>query len=192
MQFHLNFQPQRKTMNGKVSFKVVSAVLSGALLLAAGVVAQTSGIVKVSDVVEGPYGGGVSVARCGTTVVAGFGDQESAQPKSLDGFAVSKNGGAGFKDLGTLPPNPDRNEYLGFGFVGNPAVACSNYTTFYYASAAVEVLYNWTAISVSKSTNGGISWNTPVLASGTQFDTKAFGLPSIAGAPSNKQRLYLA
>src|SRR5215470_8616183 len=111
---------------------VVMCVLC--LLLGARASAQWSAPVKVSDAIEGGTGG-VSVARCGNTVVAGFADAEPNNANSFDGVAVSGDGGKNFADCGVLPvPPPDPNFGAAFRGVGsggsafdsNPALACGS------------------------------------------------------------------
>jgi hypothetical protein len=195
-------------MNGKLVFGCVAVFAAGALLLAGSASAQTSGVVKVSNAIEGGVGG-VSAARCGNTVVVGFADAEPTRPNSYDGVAVSKNGGASFSDRGTLPVLPvDPN--FGSYFLGsnsddpnrasNPSVACANSDVFYYASIyslpgdnCSNGVGQCTAISISTSTNGGTSWGLPVVASNIQgSDVFDFVSPSMAVDATNPMRLYLA
>ena len=205
-QFH-PFVPgsQRKSMSIKLSLVSAVACMAGTLLLAGNAFGQFGGQVKVSDAIEGGSGG-VSTARCGTNVVVGFGDVESGQPNSVDGFAYSRNGGLTFIDGGTLPvpplaPNASFPNTLGPGsqFVGsgNPAVVCSSSSHFYYAS----VYSNGDptcgfpfcpAISVSSSSDGGASWGLPVIASQQTGDIYIFNSPTIAVDPTNPLRLYVA
>jgi hypothetical protein len=187
---------------------VASAVLvaAGTLLLAGNASAQFGGQVNVSNVIEGGVGG-VSAARCGSNMVVGFADVESTRANSYDGVANSTNGGASFTDRGTLPvppPNSFGPYVLGANFnnpigASNPSVACANSTLFYYASvystAGVECSNagnGCTAISVSKSTNGGASWGLPVIASIQGSDVFTYVSPSMAVDPTNPLRLYVA
>lgn len=192
-------------MNIKVAFRCAAVFVASGLLFAGSAFAQTSGIFKVSDAIEGPPAAGVTAARCGTNIVVGFSDSESGNPNSADGFAVSKDGGKTFADLGTLPvapPGPDAfgPNTLGVGpntGPGNPAVACANSSQFYYASVytSTDPICTFpfcTAISVSSSTDGGSSWGLPVVAAVLTADTDTLAWPSLAVDPTNPLRLYLA
>ena len=166
----------------------------------------TSSEVKVSNVIEGGVGG-VSAARCGSTVVVGFADAEPTRPNSFAGVAVSKNGGLSFSDLGTLPVPPVDPEFGPFILgsnsddgASNPSVACANSEVVHYASVYSLPGDNCsngggqcTAISISTSTNGGTTWGLPVVASNLQgSDVFNFVSPSLAVDPTNLMRLYLA
>ena len=127
-------------MSVKLAVKCAIVFAVGTLLMLPNAFAQTSGIVKVSNAIEGGAGG-VSAAQCGRNIVVGFGDVESGQPNSWDGFAYSRDGGRTFTDGGTLPippQNPDANSASTLGPIGpfvsgsgNPAVACSDSSRFY-------------------------------------------------------------
>ena len=192
-----------------VKLVVASAVVfaAGTLLMAGSATAQFAGQVKVSNVIEGGVGG-VSAARCGSNVVVGFADAESTNPYSFDGFAMSKNAGATFTDGGTLPTPPvDPTEGPailgagggGFSGPGNPSVACANSNLFYYASVYTPAVPGCgigtpgcTGISVSTSTNGGVNWGLPVIASRQGEDNFTFQSPSMAVDPTNPLHLYVA
>jgi hypothetical protein len=191
-----------------IKFVVASAFVfaAGTLLMAESASAQFGGQVKVSSVIEGSVSG-VSAARCGSNVVVGFGDAEANNPNSFDGVAVSRNGGQTFTDLGTLPTPPvDPNvgpAILGagsnsFAGPGNPSLACANSNMFHYASVYSTTGNECsnqgggcTAISVSTSTNGGMSWGLPVIASIQGADIFTFQSPSMAVDPTNPMRLYV-
>jgi hypothetical protein len=190
-------------MSSKLALKCVLVCGFGFLLLVSNASAQTSGIFKVSNAIEGTAPG-VSVARCGPSVVAGFGDAEPNNTNSVAGYAISKNASL-FTDLGVLPvppqnPNATSSSTLGptGGFVGtgNPVAACSNPFHSYYASVYTD--YNdcpilpCTAISVSASSNGGQTWGLPVVASMQSGDIYQYGSPTMAVDPTNSLRLYVA
>jgi hypothetical protein len=142
-----------------------------ALFFAAGASAQSTGIVKVSNTIEGGSGG-VSAARCGNNVVVGFGDVEPASPSSFNGISVSKDGGKTFTDIGTLPSFPpplNPSDSLN----GDQSIACASSTNFYSVSTSTThddpSDISSSGIALSTSTNGGASWSTPfVIASVTR------------------------
>ena len=199
-------------MNIKLVLAGAVVCALGVLLMAGNASAQWSGSIVVSNRVEpapaGMINAGVSAARCGASVVVGFGDTETNNTRSFDGVSVSHNGGATFTDVGVLPVPPP-SVTTGSSTVGsdfsdpngpnNPAVACANSSVFYYASVygnTGELCSNQgggcTAISVSKSTNGGTTWGLPVIASIQGSDIFDFVSPSIAVDPTNASRLYAA
>jgi hypothetical protein len=205
-------------MNRKSFFRVgVSVVLALCPAIAS---AQSSGVVKVSNAIEGGVGG-ASVARCGGAVVVGFADAEPNRPNSYDGVAVSKSGGIAFTDRGVLPvppPNPSDGFFPGPYVLGSndtsmfygrtsPAVACASSNLFYYASAYKTPLGvcdatgctteicgspSCTAISVSTSTDGGITWSLPTIAVSQGDDQFHYLDPSIAVDPTNPMRIFVA
>jgi len=195
-------------MHPKRLVKSIAVPSFAVFLLAASASAQSlfaPPSVKVSNVIEGG-GGGVSAARCGTGVVVGFGDVEPGKPNSYDGFSYSKTKGATFTDGGTLSVASSA-DFVGSGagfFPSNlttsPAIACSNSTTFYYASAGsvgnpacggVCSVPN-ASIAVSISRDGGVHWSLPVEAAHQLSDTETFVSPSIAVDPSNPLRVWVA
>ena len=200
-------------MNSKLVLTCVTVFVAGALLLAGSASAQTSGIFKVSDAIEaGPSGvpsAGISAARCGTNIVVGFGDADSGV-NSFDGYAVSSDNGKTFRDFGVLPVST--KDALGFGpdLLGsgspvvdpagsfNPSVACADSSHFHYASIfqsdsiPCHGFPICSAISVSNSSDGGKSWNLPIVVDSGSQDTHKLLSPSIAVDPSNPQRVYIA
>jgi hypothetical protein len=200
-------------MSVKLAFRCVATFTAGLLLLAGSAFAQTSGIIKVSDAIEaGPSGvpsAGISAARCGTNIVVGFGDAHSGVT-SFDGYAVSSDNGKTFRDFGVLPVSTE--DVYGFGpdLLGsgspvvdpagsfNPSVACADSSHFHYASIfqSDSIPCNGfpicSAISVSTSTDGGKSWNLPIVVDSGSQDTHTLLSPSIAVDPSNPQRVYIA
>ena len=184
-------------MNGNV-LRCVAVFVAGGLLLAGSASAQFTGQVKVSNAIEdsgfpGFPPAGVSAARCGSNVVVGFGDTEAGILVNTAGFAVSKDGGNTFSDLGVLA-----DPFLQFGGGSNPVIACSSSSTFYYATrgfkdaSVVGCEVDCTDISVSSSSDGGRTWNPAVVASIASFDIYELQSPSLAIDPSNPQRLYAA
>jgi hypothetical protein len=194
-------------MSVKTEFVCIAVCIAGILLFPGKAAAQFGPQVKVSNAIEGGSGG-VSAARCGNNVVVGFADAEASNPNSFDGFAFSKNAGATFTDGGTLPTPPvDPTEGPailgagggGFTGPGNPSVACANSNLFYYASVYTPAVPGCgidtpgcTGISVSRSTNGGVNWGLPVIASRQGEDNFTFQSPSMAVDPTNPSHLYVA
>jgi hypothetical protein len=107
-----------------------------------------------------------STAWCGNNVVVGYNDSGSFLESlvlsfgglSFNGLARSTNRGASFTDLKFLNPGPSFSVSLG----GDPVVGCTSPTTFYYASLYRQP--GLSGISVSKSTNGGLTFAAPVPA----------------------------
>ena len=190
-------------MNIKVALRCVVVFFAGALLLAGSASAQTSGVFKVSDAIEGPPAAGVTAARCGANIVVGFGDNESGV-NSFDGYAVSTDSGKTFRDLEVLPVSTE--DLMGFGpdvlggvrVTFNRSLACANSSRFYYASTfqsdsiPCSGFPICSAISVSNSTDGGKTWSLPIVVDKGSEDTHILLFPSIAVDPSNPQRLYIA
>src|ERR1051326_8525636 len=121
-------------MNVRLVTQCAVACAMSMLMFAGSASAQWATPGNGSDAIEGGIGG-VSVARCGGTVVAGFADAESSNPNSFAGVAVSKDGGKTFSDRGVLPtPAVDPNvgpAILGRNFndptgASNPALGCSS------------------------------------------------------------------
>jgi hypothetical protein len=203
-------------MSGKLLLTCV-VVLMASLLLGGTAPAQ---VIKVSDAIEaGPSGvpvGGVSAARCGNNLVVGFADADASFGNSFDGYAVSSDGGKTFRDLGVLPVSSQVGDFgpdiLGnagtftpgptseFVSSGDSSLACGSASVFYYASIYLSDNPGpscpgspfCSAISVSTSTDGGVSWNLPVFAVSTAEDNNSLLFPSIAVDPSNPQRVYVA
>lgn len=177
-------------MKRRLVRSVVVLGLAGGLF-ATSALPQTSVPIKVSDAIEGGRPG-VSVARCGTTIVAGFGDQEASPSNSFDGYAVSNNGGASFRDLGVLPGAVGNFQLIGSG---SPAMACSSSSVFYAASRYGHSDAGgqpFTDIAISTSLNGGNKWSLPVIASSGTADIYRFIMPTMAVDPTNAQQLYIA
>ncbi len=109
-----------------------------------------------------------STAWCGSNVVIGFNDSGSFFESlpvpgiglSFVGYARSTSTGSSFTDLGFLNPGTVTTDFL----AGDPAVACADANTFYYASIFLRDGTDKSDISVSKSTDGGLSFGNPVSA----------------------------
>lgn len=202
-------------MNVQSVLKCVVACTVGSLLLAGSASAQFNRQTLVANVERGPGGqisAGTSAARCGNTVLAGFGDSDSSFKNSFDGYSVSTNGGKSFRDLGVLPVSSADNFGFGgdsLGFGGSSdfsatgeldlSVACSNSNILYYSSWFIsgntpDLCPGFpicAAISVSISKDAGASWTLPIIAAAGSIDSHQFKYPSIAADPANPQRIYV-
>lgn len=155
-----------------------------------------------------------SVAWCGNNAVCGFNDSgsllvtnlgPSPSPSgslSFNGYSVSTDKGATFKDKGVfvadpLPPGVKFRDLL-----GDPVLKCKNSTTFYYASLALDskdikvspvpaVIVEYSGISVSKSTNGGNTFGGAVMAASKTASNHFLDKPWMAVDPSNNN-VYVA
>jgi hypothetical protein len=159
-----------------------------------------------TDFLYGPSSGftqsTTSTAWCGQNVVIGFNDTGSwyesllAFPNSnrysLVGFARSTDQGVSYTDKGFLPSAlPPANSYT--ELEGDPVVVCASASTFYFSSLSYGYNYssgtNFTAVSVSKSTNGGSSFGAPVIAVSKDALTHSLDRQWIAVNPSNPQQI---
>jgi len=147
----------------------------------------------VTDFAFGPTSGfqqsETSTAWCGSNIVVGFNDSGSfwesivaSSPLSLNGVALSANQGATFTDEGSLPAGTSGNFLL-----GDPVLGCGNSSTFYYSSLLVTSTAS--AVSVSKSTNGGATFGPPVVAVGKNPFTHFLDKDFMAVNPSNPSQI---
>lgn len=86
---------------------------------------------------------------------------------SFVGWSRSANEGNAFADKGALVSDPLPAGIDFRDLLGDPVVRATNSSTFYYASNALDSLSTgevFSGISVSKSTNGGITWEGAVIA----------------------------
>jgi hypothetical protein len=120
-----------------------------------------------------------SVAWCGTKAIVGFNDSgsfmrtvfpPSPSPSgsfSFDGWSVSANAGGSFGDRGILLPDPVPPGTRFLDLFGDPVAGCTDSATFYYASLATNTTISsgvFSAISVSKSADGGASFGGATIA----------------------------
>ena len=121
----------------------------------------------------------VSADWCGDNAVLGFNDSGSfiatlflnASPSgslSFNGISRSRDRGASYTDLGALIADPIPAELMFRDLLGDPVIACTSSSRFYYASLAIDsgpdfVFVN-SGISVSPSSNGGSSFGSAVMA----------------------------
>jgi len=120
-----------------------------------------------------------SVAWCGNNALVGFNDSgsfirtllpPSPSPSlsfSFNGWSRSTNAGDSFTDKGILlsDPIPVGSRFL--DLFGDPVLRCTDSSTFYYASLATNTTISsgtFSAISVSKSTDGGASFGGAKIA----------------------------
>jgi hypothetical protein len=96
----------------------------------------------------------VSVAAAGNNIVVGYNEGSLAGFGS--GISYSRDGGRTWKQ--TVPP------LLAFGSgIGDPVMAAGPGGVFYFMQMGFNSLGNW-FLAVSRSTDGGARWSTPVNA----------------------------
>jgi BNR/Asp-box repeat. len=135
-----------------------------------------------------------STAWCGDNVVVGFIDTGSlfetlfgpAGGLSATGVARSTNKGVTYTDLGFLNPGPGITDVL----AGDPVVACTDSTTFYYASLFLRATTS--DISVSKSVDGGATFGDPVSAVSKDRTTHLLDKEWMAVDPTSPNKLFVA
>ena len=134
-----------------------------------------------------------STAWCGKVAVVAYNDSGSLLPSFLSGGGISFNGysrsadeGATFQDLGFLPvSSPDVR------LLGDPVAACTDPRTFYYGSLLLDFGSLTSAASVSKSTDGGVTFGDPVKAVEKSSDTHFIDKDWMAADPTNPNNLYV-
>ena len=119
-----------------------------------------------------------SAAWCGSNAIIGFNDsgsfaqtlfRGSGQALSFDGWTLSTDGGQTFVDQGPLVAEPMPPGFTAFHLFGDPVTGCPDPSTFYYSSLAegrARDLGVVSGISVSKSTDGGDTFDEHALAVG--------------------------
>jgi hypothetical protein len=164
----------------------------------------TDGVVRVSNpaqdifsVLSGFTQSETHTAWCGNNVVVGFNDSGSFFESlvanvggvSFNGVARSTNQGASYTDLTFLNPGSDVFNFL----AGDPVIGCADANTFYYASLfeSGPPSAPVTEISVSKSTDGGLTFADPVPAVSKDGFTHFLDKDWMAVDPSNPLRLYV-
>jgi hypothetical protein len=110
-----------------------------------------------------------SVGVSGSNVVVGYNDSQKTglfltAGSSLSGVSYSSDGGATFKDGGSLPNTP---EFVNFG---DPWVASDRAGNMYYSELAFDVFNFNLDVSVAKSTDGGKTWGNPVPVKRPPFE----------------------
>jgi hypothetical protein len=160
------------------------------------------GLDFLTSVVEGFTQSETSTAWCGSNVVAGYNDSGAylrtagVNPTgawSFNGVSVSVNGGKSFKDLALLNPGGNTANFL----EGDPVVTCSSASQFYYTSLLFTVITSQgnplpvSAVSISPSSTGGITWGSPIVAVAKDASTHTLDKPWSAVDPTNSQRIYV-
>ena len=193
------------------SSATVSAQARAGLLAPIELAAGPGGTIQVSDpaldfltsVLAGFTQSETSTAWCGNSVVVAYNDSGAylrtagvnpAGAWSFNGVSVSANGGRSFKDLGYLNPGSNTFNFL----EGDPVVNCSSASHFYYSSLLETAvtdssgnLQAITAVSVSSSFTGGVTWGNPVIAIGKDGFTHFIDKPWSTLDPTNAQRIYV-
>jgi hypothetical protein len=102
-----------------------------------------------------------TIAVAGSNVAVGYNDSQQTglfltAGSNLSGYSYSTDGGASFTDGGTIPNTP---EFVNFG---DPWLASDRAGAMYYSTLAFD-LFNFNLdIAVSRSTDGGKTFGTPV------------------------------
>jgi hypothetical protein len=188
-----------------------TAQAKAALLTPMDLAAGPGGVPRVSDpaldfltsVAEGFTQSETSSAWCGNSVIVGYNDSGAflrtaavnpAAAWSFNGISVSANGGRTYKDFGFLNPGGNPANFL----EGDPVVFCSSATQFYYSSLFETAvpdsqgnLQPITAISLSSSSNGGVTWGDPVVAIGKDGFSHFLDKPWSTLDPANPQLIYV-
>jgi hypothetical protein len=154
-------------------------------------------------------------AQCGNQVVVGFNDSGSPfqGSSSFSGGAVSSDGGMTFRDIGPIQAGTPKFVSGHNALAGDPILTCSGPSTFYFTqlfefddgvSRRGHFKTVFTAIAISKSSDGGNTWGDPLavitktncveLGTGTSVicPTQHFlDKPWSAIDPSNAQKMYI-
>lgn len=140
----------------------------------------------------------VSADWCGDNAVLGFNDSGSfiatlflnASPSgslSFNGFSRSRDRGVSYTDLGALIADPIPAGIMFRDLLGDPVIACTSSSTFYYASLAFDSGPDFTfinsGISVSPSTTGGASFGSAVMAVSKDAFTHFLDKPWMTASP---------
>lgn len=139
-----------------------------------------------------------SVAWCGSNVLVGFNDSGSgvateflgespSGSMSLAGYSRSTNAGASYTDQGALTPDPIPPTLGARDLLGDPVLGCTSPENFYYASLLTDVGTDGQAIasgiSVSRSVDGGESFQPAVSAAGKGVGNHILDKPWMAVEP---------
>jgi hypothetical protein len=143
-----------------------------------------------------------SVAWCDENAAIGFNDSGSfvatmVGPTPSPSFSFSFNGwshssdeGESFTDRGILVADPLPAGVRFRDLLGDPVLACSSESTFYYASLAMDTLFTgppflFSGISVSKSVDGGRNFGDTVMAVSKNAATHLLDKPWMTVAPGS-------
>ncbi|MFL6451122.1 MAG: sialidase family protein [Bryobacteraceae bacterium] len=146
-----------------------------------------------------------STAWCGNNIVTGFNDSGSFFESllfgpggaSFSGAAISSSPGGPFRDVGYINPGADPNNFL----AGDPVVTCTitpragaaATTTFYYT----QILQTGpsrnpiSAVALSRSTNGGASWEDPIAAVQKNGFSHFLDKPWSATDPADSRNIFV-
>ena len=138
-----------------------------------------------------------STAWCGDHVVVAFADSGSILESLLFGrgglsttaAAFSTDGGNSFVDSGFVNPGSNATNQL----QGNGVVNCSNENTFYYTQifATGRSSQPFASVALSKSTDGGQTWEDPIPAVSLDGGTHNTDKPWSTIDPTDRERLYV-
>lgn len=152
-----------------------------------------------------------SSAWCGNTVVVGFNDSAAfvhtdvdhqAAAISLNGVAVSHDGGNTFVGLPFVNPGPAINPgspFFDSELAGDPVLVCSDPQHFAYASiqeqvpvdAQGNVIAAFAEMAVNRSTDGGVTWDDPVTVVSKDLNSHFLDKEWLAIDPHNPNNLYV-
>ena len=122
----------------------------------------------------------VSIDSCGDSVVSGYNDsQQFATMLSFTGYSHSQDGGKTWTDAGVLPRGTGTN-------FGDPSVKVDSDCNFYMASLHRTAAGD-SAISVSKSVDGGITFGAPVVVTSSPSDFPDKELLGVGPNPAGGQ-----
>lgn len=140
-----------------------------------------------------------SSARCGSNVVVGYNDSGAfartagvSYPDawSFSSASFSHDGGRTFSDIGFMNPGTVQANFI----VGDPVVACTSPTRFYYTSifgSGQDASGNFfNGVAINTSNDGGETWGPPVAAVAKDFN-HGIDKPWLAADPNNPRRLYV-
>jgi hypothetical protein len=104
-----------------------------------------------------------TIAVAGQHVAVGYNDsQQSLLPltagTNISGYGYSSNSGSSWTDGGAIPNRPGLNN------LGDPWLTSDPAGNMYYSTLALDGYSGNLYVAVAKSTDGGKTWSTPVLA----------------------------
>jgi hypothetical protein len=135
-----------------------------------------------------------STAWCGPNAVIGFNDTGAeittitgGRGVSMVGYALSGDAGATFAYMGSPTTAANPNTFM----AGDPVMACADWKTFYLLSAWFDGTNEVSGVSLSKSFDGGRTFETPMLVAGKPSATHIIGKGWIAVDPNLPSRIYV-
>ncbi len=116
-------------------------------------------------------------------LVAGFNDYRTGDTKV--GFGVSTDGGLTWYDNVIDEPT--------FTTQGDPSVTCDSWGTFFMGILSFNRYDYGSGIFVARSTDGGFTWNTPVIVSTSYYDFNDKPYITVDNNPSSPyfNRIYI-